>query len=54
MTFDALDPYILCIPQMMYRNTGIPIAILVSQTVKSSLYSLFFEALKKMDIEKPN
>lgn len=41
-TFEALDPYVLCIPQMIYRNTGIPMAILVSISEKSSLYSLFF------------
>lgn len=42
------------IPQLIYRNTGIPIAILVSISEKSLLYSIFFESSKKLDIEKPN
>lgn len=41
-TFEALDPYVLCIPQLIYRNTGIQIAILVSISEKSSLYSIIF------------
>ncbi|KAK8882255.1 hypothetical protein M9Y10_002086 [Tritrichomonas musculus] len=53
-TFEALDPYVICVPHLIYRNTGIPIGILVSLSESASLYSIFFESLKKLDEQKPN
>lgn len=50
-TFQALSPYKICIPLLIYRNSGIPLGILASPSEKVSLYSLFFEALKKLDQE---
>ena len=41
-TFEALNPYTLCIPLIIYRNSGIPLGMLVSITESTSLYSLFF------------
>lgn len=48
-TFRALAPYALCVPTLIFRNTGIPLGILISPSEKTSLYSLFFESLKKFD-----
>ena len=53
-TFEALDTYVICVPHLIYRNTGIPIGILVSLSESASLYSIFFESLKKLDEQKPN
>lgn len=53
-TFDALEPYVICIPVIINRNTGIPLGLLVSISESTSLYSLFFESLKQIDIKKPN
>lgn len=53
-TFNALDPYVISVPHLIYRNTGIPIGILVSLSESASLYSIFFESLKKLDEQKPN
>lgn len=52
-TFSALEPYVISIPLLIYRNTGIPIGLLASVSESTSLYSLFFEALKKLDSENP-
>ena len=48
-TFRALAPYAICVPHLIFRNTGIPLAILISPSEKTSLYSIFFESLKKLD-----
>ena len=53
-TFDALDPYTICIPVIIYRNSGIPLGMLISISESASLYSLFFESLKELDKKKPN
>ena len=53
-TFDALEPYRICIPVIIYRNTGIPLGILASIEEYTSLYSMFFESLKELDRKKPN
>lgn len=53
-TFEALDPYVICVPHLIYRNTGIPIGILVSLSESTSLCSIFFESLKKLDEQKSN
>ena len=50
-TFSALEPYVICVPQIIFRNTGIPLGIMASSTESCSLYSLFFESLKKLDAE---
>lgn len=48
-TFTALAPYTICIPQLIFRNTGIPLGLMISPSEKTSLYAMFFEALKKLD-----
>lgn len=53
-TFSALAPYKICIPLLIYRNTGIPIGILASISESAALYSMFFESLKKLDSENPD
>lgn len=53
-TLDALEPYIICFPVIIYRNTSIPLGLLISISESTSLYSLFFQSLKKIDVEKPN
>lgn len=53
-TFRVLSPYALCIPTVIFRNTGIPLGILISPSEKTSLYCMFFEALKKFDEVKEN
>lgn len=54
VTFSALDPYKICIPLLIFRNTGIPLGIIASVSETASLYSIFFEALKKLDSENQN
>lgn len=49
--FKALSPDVYCIPQIIYKNTGFPVGIIVGPKESSDLYSLFFESLKKMDEE---
>lgn len=53
-TFTALAPYAICIPQLIYRNTGIPLGLMISPSEKTSLYAMFFEALKKLDSVNQN
>ncbi len=53
-TFKALEPYAICIPQLIFRNTGIPLGLMVAPSESTSLYSMFFEALKKLDAETGN
>lgn len=53
-TFQVLAPYKICVPLLIYRNSGIPLGILVSPSEKFSLYSMFFESLKKLDNELGN
>lgn len=53
-TFDGLEPYVTCIPAIIYRNTSIHLGLLISISESTSLYSFFFQSLKKMDVEKPN
>lgn len=53
-TFDALNPYTICIPILIYRNSGIPLGILASITESASLYSLFFESLIELDKQNPH
>ena len=50
-TFRVLFPYVACIPQMVFKNTGIPLGILAGPSESSNLYSLFFESLKILDGE---
>lgn len=47
-SFAVLKPSVYCIPQLIYRNTGFPLALIVGLTESSDLYSLFFESLKKI------
>lgn len=48
-TFTALAPYVICVPQLIFRNSGIPLGLMISISESASLYSIFFEALKKLD-----
>lgn len=48
-TFTVLKPSIFCIPQMIFRNTGFPLGLIVGPTESSDFYSLFFHSLKKFD-----
>lgn len=47
-SFKVLSPDVFCIPQMIFRNTGIPLALVVGPRESADLYSLFFEGLKKL------
>lgn len=53
-TFSALSPYVLCVPTLIFRNSGIPLGILISPSEKTSLYCMFFESLKKFDEDNQN
>ena len=53
-TFTALDPYTMCIPTIIYRNSSIPLGLLASISESTSLYSIFFESLKELDKKNPN
>ena len=53
-TFSALSPYVLWVPTLIFRNSGIPLGFLISPSEKTSLYCMFFESLKKFDEENQN
>ncbi len=49
-TFTILKPFVFSIPQLIYRNTGFPLALIVGPSESSDFYSLFFESLKVLDL----
>lgn len=44
-TFRVLRPFACCIPQLIFRNTGVPLGLLVGPHENSLLYSLFFQSI---------
>ena len=47
-SFHALAPDVFCVPQLVYRNTGLPLGIIVGPSESADLYSMFFDSLKKL------
>ena len=48
-TFRALNPYVICIPHLIFHNVGVSIGILAAPSESHALYSLLFESLKAFD-----
>lgn len=48
-SFKAVEPDVFCTPMAIYRNTALPLGLIVGPTECSELYSLFYEALFLID-----
>ena len=50
-SFDALDPFVYCIPLAIIHNESFPLGVSVGPTENSMLYTQFFELIQKIDNE---
>lgn len=48
-TFKILSPYKTCIPQIIVKNTGVPMGLIAGPSEDFYIYSMLFEALNKID-----
>lgn len=54
-SFKAVDPQVYVVPQLIYRNSGLPLALIVGPTECSQLYALFYRSIQAIDqIEQMN
>ena len=49
-TFKVLKPLKTVIPQLIIKNTGVPLCLLAGPSESTNLYSLFYESIRKIDI----
>lgn len=48
-SFKAVDPQVYVVPQLVYRNSGLPLALIVGPKECSHLYALLYRSMQAID-----
>ena len=48
-SYDPTNPFVYCIPQLIYHNAGIPLGLIVYRSECFEMYNLFYKAIEHID-----